>query len=41
MKKIYVLLMAMVVGAGAMAQATPHEKAVVKNDLVRERVQKA
>ena len=37
MKKIYGLLMAVVIIAAAMGQATPHEKQAVKNDVVRER----
>lgn len=37
MKKVYGLLMALVIGAASMAQATPHEKAVVRNDIARER----
>ncbi len=37
MKKVYGLLMALVIGAAAIAQATPHEKAVVRNDIARER----
>ena len=36
MKKVYGLLLALFVGAAAMAQATPHEKAVVRNDVARE-----
>ena len=37
MKKVYGLLMALVFGAAAIAQETPHERAVVRNDIARER----
>ena len=37
MKKTFGLLLALITGAIAMAQPTPHEKEVVKNDLVKER----
>ncbi|MEO5684190.1 MAG: hypothetical protein ABIQ88_16230 [Chitinophagaceae bacterium] len=38
MKKIYGLLTALIISAAAMAQATPHEKEVVKKDVEKERV---
>lgn len=37
MKSIYGLLAALLVSVMAMAQPTPHEKAVLKHDLVKER----
>lgn len=37
MKKVYGLLAALVISLASMAQATPHEKQVVKNDLEKER----
>lgn len=38
MKKVYGLLAALIISATAIAQATPHEKQVVKNDLEKERI---
>ncbi len=37
MKNAYSLLMALIICTAALAQPTPHEKEVLKNDLVRER----
>ncbi len=37
MKTIYVLLSALLISTMSIAQATPHEKTVLKNDLVKER----
>ena len=37
MKRVYGLLAALIIGATAMAQATAHEKEVVRNDIARER----
>lgn len=37
MKKSFLFLSILFISAAAMAQATPHEKEVLKNDLVKER----
>jgi hypothetical protein len=38
MKKVYGLLAALIISATAMAQATPHEKQLVKSDIEKERI---
>ncbi len=38
MKKVCVLLVTLIISAAAMAQATPHEKQVIKSDLEKERI---
>jgi hypothetical protein len=41
MKKIYGLLAALIISAAAMAQATPHERKVVDNDLKKEHIHRS
>ncbi len=41
MKKVYGLLAALIISAAAMAQATPHEKQVVKKDLEKEHIHRS
>jgi hypothetical protein len=38
MKKVYGLLAALIISATVMAQATAHEKQVVKSDIEKERI---
>ncbi|HTL07191.1 MAG TPA: hypothetical protein VL307_03000 [Chitinophagaceae bacterium] len=40
MKTMYCLLAAMLIYVAGMAQATPHEKAVLKNDIAKERARR-